>query len=171
MRFSIQVFSFASLLLVVAITCNYFCSQYLNAETPNETKDSNDENANKIQWVAVPATGLSNVTTYRAKVPGGWLVTTAASTGHVGGNGMAFVPDADHSWTLTTKPKTAKTIKPDRKARIAAYANGLMSKFDRDKDGNLTKDEMSNMARPPKADKNQDGRVTLDELIEHFSGN
>jgi hypothetical protein len=39
-----------------------------------------------IRWEAIP----SNLTTHRAKVPGGWLVAA--------GNGMAFLPDPAHEW-------------------------------------------------------------------------
>ena len=39
-----------------------------------------------IRWETIP----SNVTTQRAKVPGGWLVAA--------GNGLAFVPDPGHEW-------------------------------------------------------------------------
>ena len=39
-----------------------------------------------IRWETIP----SNVTTQRAKIPGGWLVAA--------GNGLAFVPDPGHEW-------------------------------------------------------------------------
>lgn len=39
-----------------------------------------------IRWESIP----SNIATSRAKVPGGWLVSTP--------NGLAFLPDPDHAW-------------------------------------------------------------------------
>ena len=35
---------------------------------------------------------------YRAKVPGGWLVTN--SSAHKEGLGLTFMPDPNHEWTL-----------------------------------------------------------------------
>ena len=43
-----------------------------------------------ISWEVVPCRG-ADFSLRRAKVPGGWLVTTDAG-------GLTFVPDADHTW-------------------------------------------------------------------------
>jgi hypothetical protein len=56
--------------------------------------------------------------TYRAEVPGGWLVATWAGTAkrHGYGGGLTFVPDPDHEWTVrepVTTPK-ARAPKPRR---------------------------------------------------------
>jgi len=40
--------------------------------------------------------------TWRAKVPGGWLVTLV----HKGTVGMAFYPDPTHEWQVTKKDLT-----------------------------------------------------------------
>ena len=39
---------------------------------------------------------IPDFTIYRAKIPGGWLVTD--KPGPNGGKGMTFVPDPDHKW-------------------------------------------------------------------------
>ena len=40
-----------------------------------------------------------NVSTYRSKVPGGWLVLVTATGGRPDAElGVAFVPDPQHSW-------------------------------------------------------------------------
>jgi hypothetical protein len=51
--------------------------------------------------------------TYRAQVPGGWLVATWAGTPkeHGQGGGLAFVPDADHTWKVKfRKPRGLKSV-------------------------------------------------------------
>ncbi len=42
--------------------------------------------------------------TYRAKVPGGWLVAVWAGENkdHRWGGGLTFVPDSDETWTVET---------------------------------------------------------------------
>jgi len=46
--------------------------------------------------------------TYRAQVPGGWLVCFFAGTPdrHGQGGGLTFVPDAEHSWLLDEVPSS-----------------------------------------------------------------
>ena len=43
--------------------------------------------------------------TYRAKVPGGWLVAVWAGTPqkHEWGGGLTFVPDPTHSWDVAPR--------------------------------------------------------------------
>ena len=60
-----------------------------------------------LEWKYVSSTGLREMNTQRAKVPGGWLVTIVyKGGGRDSYGGMAFVPDADHSWQIGD-PKTA----------------------------------------------------------------
>lgn len=39
-----------------------------------------------------------NMSTRRAKVPGGWLVSVQWASGDGGGAGLTFYPDPAHSW-------------------------------------------------------------------------
>lgn len=55
-------------------------------------------------------------------------------------------------------------------AKYEAYANGLISQYDTNKNGALDKDEIANMRRPPKADANGDGTITKAELIDQLTG-
>ena len=45
--------------------------------------------------------------TYRAKVPGGWLISAWAGTPekHGLGGGLTFLADPDHSWPVTLREK------------------------------------------------------------------
>lgn len=49
-----------------------------------------------LQWKSVETSGIGmpNVSVFRAKVPGGWLVFVDRG----GANGLTFVPDADNKW-------------------------------------------------------------------------
>jgi Ca2+-binding EF-hand superfamily protein len=52
-----------------------------------------------------------------------------------------------------------------------AYVAGVIKRYDADKDGKLSKDEIKKMSRPPKnADANKDGFLTNEELLTHYSG-
>lgn len=44
--------------------------------------------------------------TYRAKVPGGWLVAVWAGTpgDHGMGGGVTFLPDPGHTWHVADRP-------------------------------------------------------------------
>lgn len=53
---------------------------------PSAAKPSVPPDTRLIHWEAIP----SNLTTHRAKVPGGWLVAA--------GDGLAFLPDPAHEW-------------------------------------------------------------------------
>ena len=59
------------------------------AATPTATAPSTPSapaDTRFIRWESIP----SNIATSRAKVPGGWLVSTP--------NGLTFLPDPDHAW-------------------------------------------------------------------------
>jgi hypothetical protein len=47
-----------------------------------------------VSWEVVPGHG-ADVSLFRAKVPGGWLVSTDAG-------GLTFVPDPDHTWNQSS---------------------------------------------------------------------
>jgi hypothetical protein len=57
----------------------------------------------RLRWEklnsAEPKHEFTYASVYRAKVPGGWLLTTFHSSGQ-GGSGVAstFVPDPGHTW-------------------------------------------------------------------------
>lgn len=44
-------------------------------------------------------------TTWRAKVPGGWLVTNLLSTGNNFTSDMIFLSDPTHSWVIEKEEK------------------------------------------------------------------
>ena len=75
---------------------------------------------NKLAWIRVQEVYSDKVTpacsTYRAEVPGGWLVAiwAAPNAGVRGsgdtnkqtfGGGVAFVPDPTHVWNLDAHPE------------------------------------------------------------------
>jgi hypothetical protein len=57
-----------------------------------------------LRWEAIRNEGDSGRPqgTYRAKVPGGWLVETQNIAGSCGG--LTFLPDPEHRWTLSDPP-------------------------------------------------------------------
>jgi hypothetical protein len=55
-----------------------------------------------LLWDSVTTRGLGVARIYRAKVPGGWLVSMDAQSFQPGNDtvaGLTFVPDPDHKWT------------------------------------------------------------------------
>ena len=44
----------------------------------------------------------------RAKVPGGWLVMVAWSTGFSGSASVTFLPDPSHAWDGSSLPESSK---------------------------------------------------------------
>ena len=53
--------------------------------------------------------------------------------------------------------------------RYSRYVDGLLQRYDKDKDGRFNKEELGKMRRPPKnADKNRDGFVTKDEYLQSY---
>lgn len=65
------------------------------------------EEGGKLEWTKVNSTGLRDMLTIRAKVPGGWLVTSQyAGGGRDSVGGMAFVPDPEHTWKIEELPVT-----------------------------------------------------------------
>ncbi len=57
--------------------------------------------------------------TYRARVPGGWLVSVWAGDAdeQASGGGVAFVPDPTHGWELTVPDVDTRRAKRAGKAR------------------------------------------------------
>jgi hypothetical protein len=48
-----------------------------------------------IDWVKLNCDGIDSYSsTYRAKVPGGWLVRVSSGSGDT----IAFYPDPNHTW-------------------------------------------------------------------------
>lgn len=45
---------------------------------------------------------MSGFSTWRAKVPGGWLVIVSGLSGPSGARGVTFYPDPDHKWDGAT---------------------------------------------------------------------
>lgn len=74
---------------------------------------------NELKWVRVKETyggkDAPMCSTYRARVPGGWLVsvwagrdpsgTYTAIDFHTWGGGVTFVSDPEHRWELDDHPK------------------------------------------------------------------
>jgi len=53
----------------------------------------------------------------------------------------------------------------------SSYVQGVMERYDKDKDGKLNKSEQAKMSRVPKnADADKDGNLSFDELVDHYSG-
>ena len=47
---------------------------------------------------------MSGFSTWRAKVPGGWLVIVSRLSGPSGVSGVTFYPDPNHAWDGGTMP-------------------------------------------------------------------
>ena len=57
---------------------------------------SGDANSPTIEWQPIKNVNSAiSKFTYRAKIPGGWLVTTAHGNSAMG---ATFVPDPNHEW-------------------------------------------------------------------------
>lgn len=55
--------------------------------------------AGKIEWEELENVGDPIIHIFRAKIPGGWLVTSKESTASRGAAiGLTFVPDPNHTW-------------------------------------------------------------------------
>lgn len=55
--------------------------------------------ASRLAWEGLENHGLS-ARTYRAKIPGGWLLTKNSNDA-----GITFVPDSEHTWDGSTLPR------------------------------------------------------------------
>ncbi len=53
-----------------------------------------------LQWQEVNCLSDMSLSTYRAKVPGGWLVWT----GRYDQGGLTFYPDPNHEWDGNSLP-------------------------------------------------------------------
>ena len=51
----------------------------------------------EFEWEKLP--GGSGVATYRAKVIGGWLISSCKQT-HDGGVALTFIPDKNYEWEI-----------------------------------------------------------------------
>jgi hypothetical protein len=56
------------------------------ASSPTAQSPAAPADTRFIRWESIP----SNIPTSRAKVPGGWLISTSS--------GLTFLPDPDHAW-------------------------------------------------------------------------
>lgn len=74
---------------------------------------------NHIKWEQVVESHIGGATagTFRAKVPGGWLLKSYEHTQNLMGQvgfewrlGMVFVPDPDHMWQLDTIKVEAQNV-------------------------------------------------------------
>lgn len=65
-----------------------------------------------------------------------------------------------------------RTGDQSREARIKRYAQSLLDRYDRDKDGKLSKEEAGNIrgGAMENADANGDGQIELDEMVKRFGG-
>jgi hypothetical protein len=78
-----------------------------------------------LDWKLVEQTWMPGSTTpqaytYRAKVPGGWLVTIWASEeadndGQRYGGGLTFLPDPKHAWNVRELDELQDMLKARRK--------------------------------------------------------
>ena len=74
------------------------------------------------------------------------------------------------SSSSSSSSRTTTSRKVDTK-KYEAYVNGLMERYDTNKNGKFEKDELSKMRRPPKnADANKDGEITKKELLDSLTG-
>jgi|GEM_PF-3118367 len=75
-----------------------------------------------------------------------------------GGEAMAAAP---------APPSSSPVAPPSGDRMLRSYAESLLKQYDTDGDGQLSKDEMSKMRRPPaNADRDNDGMVTTGELMD-----
>ena len=51
-----------------------------------------------IKWENISGVGPGPGKTFRAEVPGGWLVAVRKETVGLPGTGLVFVPDPEHTW-------------------------------------------------------------------------
>lgn len=58
-----------------------------------------DDSVGFLKWESIRSYGKLNLTCYRSKVHGGWLVMSIANHTQNDGN-MTFVPDPNHEWKL-----------------------------------------------------------------------
>lgn len=66
----------------------------------------------------------------------------------------------------------SRTMAEAKRARdkYRAYAQALISQYDKDGDGKLSKEENSKMRRPMKIDPGSDGKIGLEQIIDSLSG-
>lgn len=70
----------------------------------------------------------------------------------------------------SSSSSSSSSRKVDTK-KYEAYVNGLMDRYDKNKNGKFEKEELAEMRRPPKtADANGDGEITKKELLDSLTG-
>ena len=107
-RFALVVVAVAAVFVVGIASSRYVAAA---PETAAPETAAPETAALKLEWQSVPESGgLQYTSTYRARVPGGWLVavghhrreTVSRQQGAGLGIGMSagvtFVPDPDHQW-------------------------------------------------------------------------
>ncbi|MEL7500780.1 MAG: hypothetical protein AAFN77_24520 [Planctomycetota bacterium] len=88
--------------IVVVLACAGTVALYAQVADVNSNTTPKKDTTAEVEWVGVPSDGLRSMNTLRAKVPGGWLVTTQYSGGGRDSmGGMAFVPDPKHEWQIS----------------------------------------------------------------------
>lgn len=71
----------------------------------------------------------------------------------------------------SSRSTTSSSSKSSSAAKYKKYAESLISNYDKDKDGKLSKEEIKQMRRPPVgADTDSDGYITQSELLASLSG-
>ncbi len=118
------------------------------------------------------SSGSSSKSSDKSKTPGvpgfGVAMDLPKAAGFTPDNKPAAIPTSAPANTTATSSSSSGGSADD-KAKYRRYAEGLMQKYDENKDGKLQKDEWSKMSESyHSADHNGDGIITLDELMEHL---
>jgi hypothetical protein len=67
------------------------------------------------------------------------------------------------------RSRSSRDSDKDREEKYRRYAEGIIRRYDKNRNGRLEKDEWSGMrGEPEKADKNRDGVITREEMIERL---
>jgi len=73
---------------------------------------------NNLEWQEIDKhRGWGNNLTFRAPIPGGWLVKTLWSANDGGGVGITFVPDPNNEWIINVEKQKPHTRGVGRRGR------------------------------------------------------